>query len=132
VRQRWEWLAGSSLVSLVGIFWLFARYGAPASAWASVEIIGMILCGAVALVAALRSYARKWPAGVALVCAAPMAQNILLSFPTTMELMLHLGVPYLMLLVGSIGAAAAATAILAMRPPPPPTDEIVARARVVR
>jgi hypothetical protein len=132
VRQRWEWLAGCSLVALVGIAWLFARLGAPASVWASIEIVGMILCAVVGLVTALASYPKKWPAGVALACAAPMAQNLLLGFPTTMELMLHVGVPYLLFLGGAIGAVAAAIAILVMQPPARPTDEIIARARVVR
>jgi hypothetical protein len=132
VRQRWEWLAGCSLVSLAGISWLWARFGAPASAWASIEIIGMILCAGIGLGTALRGYPKKWPAGVALACAVPMAQNILIAFPTTMELMLHLGVPYLLFLAGAVGAVATAIAILVMRPPPPPSDEIVARARAMR
>lgn len=132
MRQRWEWLAGSSLVALAGISWMWIRFGAPASAWASIEIIGMILCAGIGLGTSLRGYPKKWPAGLALACAAPMAQNILLAFPTTMELMLHLGVAYLLFLAGAVGAVAASIAILVMRPPPPPGDEVVARARVVR
>jgi hypothetical protein len=132
VRQRWEWLAVSSVVSVAGLVALWIKYGAPASAWASVENIGMVLCAIVAVIALFKSYPKKWPAGVALVCAAPMAQNILLSFPTTMQLVLHLGVSFLLLLAGAIGAVASAVAILVMRPPAPPSDEIVARARIVR
>ena len=132
MRQRWEWLAGCSLVSLVGIAWLFARLGAPASAWAALELVGMIGCAVTGLVAALASYGKKWPAGVALACALPMAQNIVLAFPSTMELMLHLGVPFLLYLAGAIGAVAASIAILARKPPVAPSDEVIARARVVR
>lgn len=132
MRQRWEWLAGCSLVSLVGLAWLFARLGIPPTAWAQLELVGMILCAVAGLGAAITRYPRKWPAGVALVCALPLAQNILLSFPSTMELMLHLGVPYLLFQGGAIGAVAASIAILVMRPPAPPSDEVVAKARFVR
>jgi hypothetical protein len=92
----------------------------------------MILCAGAGLGAAIKSYPRKWPAGVALACALPLAQNILLSFPSTMELVLHLGVPYLLFLGGAIGAVASSIAILAMRPPAPPSDGIIAKARIVR
>jgi hypothetical protein len=132
VRQRWEWLAGTSLVSLVGIAGMWMKFGWPASAWASIEVIGMILCTIIGVVAAARTYPRKWPAAVALICAAPMAQNILISFPLTMELVLHLGVTYLLFLGGAVGAVVVAVAILVMRPPVAPTDEIVARARAMR
>jgi hypothetical protein len=132
VRQSWEWLAGCSVVSIVGISWLLIRFGAPASAWASIEILGMVLCAIVAVAATVKRTTKKWPAGVALVCAAPVAQNILLGFPSTMELMLHLGVPFLLFLAGAIGAVATSIKILVMKPPVPPSDEIVARARVVR
>lgn len=119
-------------MSLVGLAWLFARLGIPPTAWAQLELVGMILCAVTGLGAAITRYPRKWPAGVALVCAAPLAQNILLSFPSTMEMMLHLGVPYLLFLGGAIGAVAASIAILVMRPPAPPSDEVVAKARFVR
>jgi hypothetical protein len=134
VPQRWEWLAGCSLVSLVGIGWLLARVGAPASAWAAIEMAGMVLCAIAGIGAFARGAAKKWPAGVALVCAIPMAQNLLLSFPTTMELVLRNGVPYLLFLLGAVGAVAAAVAIFVMRPPVAPSDEIVmiAKARAMR
>jgi hypothetical protein len=128
VRQPWQWLAGCSLVSLAGIAWLIARVGAPASAWGAIEMLGMVASAGIGIAAALASHAKKWPAAVALACALPMAQNIVLAFPTTMELMLHLGVPYLMFLLGAIGAVAASIAALVMRPPRPEEDEVVARA----
>ena len=133
MHERWKWLAGCALASVAGMSWLLLRFGAPASAWASIEMIGMVLCGAIALVALVRGYPKKWPAGIALVCAAPMAQNVLLDFPLTMELMLNFGVAYLLFVAGAVGAVAAALFILASRPPPPSShDEVVARARVVR
>ncbi len=132
MQQRWEWLAGCSLVSIAGLIGLWVKFGAPASAWATIENVGMVLCAIVALAARLTDTTKKWPAGVALVCAAPMAQNILVFFPTTMQLVLHLGVTFLLFLAGAIGAVAAAVAILVMRPPAAPSDEVVARARVVR
>jgi hypothetical protein len=132
VRQRWEWLAVCSVISLAGLVAFWVKFGGPASAWASVEHIGMILCTIVALIALFARYPKKWPAGVALVCAAPMAQNIVLGFPTTMQWILHLGVSYLLFLAGAIGAVASSVAILVMKPPPASSDEIVARARVVR
>lgn len=128
MRQRWEWLVACSVISLAGIGWLLARVGAPAGAWPAIEIAGMVLCAIVAIAAQLRGAAKKWPAGVALACALPMAQNIVLSFPLTMELVLRSGVPYLLFLVGAIGAAAAAVAILVARPPVASSDQIVAKA----
>src|SRR5204863_154321 len=85
-----------------------AEAAARERAWGVSEIRGMILCTGVGIAARAASVEKKWPAGVALACALPMAQNILLGFPTTMERMLHAGVPYLMFLAGAIGAAAAA------------------------
>ncbi|HWO23452.1 MAG TPA: hypothetical protein VNO30_32145 [Kofleriaceae bacterium] len=128
MRQRWEWLVACSVVSLVGIGWLLARIGAPADAWPAIEIAGMVLCAVVAIAAHLRGAAKKWPAAVALACALPMAQNLVLSFPLTMELMLRSGVPYLLFLVGAVGAVAAAIAILVARPPLEASDQIVAKA----
>lgn len=132
MQQRWEWLAICSVVSIAGLVAFWVKFGGPVGAWASVEHAGMILCTIVALIAMFRRYPRKWPAGVALVCAAPMAQNILLGFPTTMQLVLHLGVSFMLFLVGAIGAVASAVAILVMKPPPAASDEVVAKARVVR
>jgi hypothetical protein len=128
VRQRWEWLAGCSLVSLVGIAWLLARIGAPETAWGWIEIAGMVLCAGAGVAARIASSSKKWPAGVALACALPAAQNILLAFPTTMELMLHYGVPFMLFLAGAIGAAAAAIVTLVMQPPVEISDEVVAKA----
>ena len=133
MRERWQWLFGCAVVSLVGVAWLCARLGLPADAWASVEQTGMILCAAIALTAAIARYPKKWPAAVALLCAAPTAQNLVLDFPSTMQIIIYFGAPYLCYVAGAIGATAAAIAILAMRPPAPPSeDEVVARARVVR
>jgi hypothetical protein len=133
VHERWKFLASSSLASVVGISWLLLREGAPASAWASIEMIGMALCAGIGLFAFGRRYPKKWPAAVALVGAAPMAQNVLLNFPLSMELVIHFGAAYLMFIAGSVAAVVAAVLILASRPPPPPADhEVVARARVVR
>lgn len=133
MRERWQWLFGCAVVSLVGVAWLCARLGLPADVWATVEQVGMILCAITALVAALLRYPKKWPAAVALLCAAPTAQNLVLAFPSTMQAIIYFGMPYLCYVAGSIGAAAAAIAILVMRPPAPPgEDDIVARARVVR
>lgn len=115
MRQRWEWLAGCALVSLVGIGWLWVRRGGPDTAWEALEMIGMLLCAGFGVGARAAGTQKKWPAGVALAGALPMAQNIVLAFPSTMELMLHTGVPYLMFLAGAIGATAAATAILVAR-----------------
>ena len=128
MRQRWEWLVACSVISLVGIGWLLVRAGAPAGAWPAIEIAGMVLCAALAIAAHVRGAAQKWPAAVALACALPMAQNIVLSFPLTMELMLRSGVPYLLFLVGAIGAVAAAVAVLVARPPAAASDQIVAKA----
>jgi hypothetical protein len=133
VRERWQWLFGSATVSLVGVAWLCARLGLPADVWATFGQVGMILCAITALAAALTSYPKKWPAAVALLCAAPTAQNIVLAFPSTMQAIIYFGMPYLCYVAGAIGAAAAALAILVMRPPAPPADDdIVARARIVR
>ena len=132
MRERWQWLFGCAIVSLVGIAWLLSQLGAPASVWGGVERIGMIACAITGLAAAVADYPRKWPAAVALLCAAPTAQNLLFSFPSTMQLMIHLGVSFLLYVAGAIGAVAVSIAVLVMRPPAPPADEVVARARVVR
>lgn len=132
MRERWQWLFGCAILSLVGVAWLCVKFGLPASAWASVEQIGMILCAITALAAALADYPKKWPAAVALLCAAPTAQNLLLDFPSTMQLIIFIGFSYLFHVAGAIGAVAVAIATLVRRPPAPPSDEIIARARVVR
>lgn len=132
MRHRWTWLAVCSVISVIGLIALWIEYGGPASAWATIENAGMVLCAIVGTAAMLAGHGKKWPAGVALVCAAPMAQNILLNFPITMELILHLGVPFLLFLAGAIGAVASSIAILVARPPSSSEDEVVARARVVR
>jgi len=132
VRKPWERLAGYSLVSTIGITWLSIRYGLPEGGWAWIEIAGMVLSSALALGAAVRSYAKKWPAVVALVCAAPAAQNLLVDFPMTMELAIRLGMAYVLFLAGAIATVVGSVVILVMRPPPPPSDEVIARARLVR
>lgn len=132
MRERWQWLFGCAAVAFIGVLWLCIKYGLPADAWASVEQIGMLLCAITGLVAALVKYPKKWPAAVALLCAAPTAQNLLLEFPSTMELIIFIGFPYLLHVAGAVGAVAASIATLAMRPPEPPADEVVARARIVR
>jgi hypothetical protein len=131
VRERWVRLLGCSVLAILGIVWLSDQPGLPTSAWASIECIGIALCALVSAWALATEHRTKWPAAVALVCAAPMTQNFLLDVSSTRQLVSGLGLPYLVLLLATLAVVVFAVAILVL-PLPPPADASVSRARIVR
>jgi hypothetical protein len=91
----------------------------------------MIIATAVAFFAMIRDVRQKWPAAVALICAGPMALDMLGTLPHTVAILRVIGLPFFLMSVGTIATVIRAVVILARPVPNPPLPPPVAPARVV-
>ena len=130
MRRRWEWLIASSIVTLVGMAWTAARLDMSIQIWGGVKLGGMVICAGLAIWAAIARFPRKWPAAVALVCAAPLLLDIVRLLPSVAFMLRWFGLAGVMMLLGAIAVGTVSIVILGAKPPPPAVDRI-ARARVV-
>jgi hypothetical protein len=121
VVKRWGRLAFSTALSLAGLAWFCVTFGVQLP----LQLAGLVVATIVAVVARARRSERRWPAAIALVCAAPMAQLVLR--PEGLWTMLVFHGSTALVLVGSAATVVTALIILfAARPPP--TPDPVARA----
>jgi hypothetical protein len=129
IQARWMRLAFSTLFSLVGLFRLAMRYdGLETVRWFAVPLAGLLIATVVALWALLQRSRRRWPAAVALVSAAPMAQ-LVLRFDVIGSL-LRLELPLVVMVLGSLGTVVTALVILLSRQvAPDPIARAVAQPR---
>jgi len=129
IQTRWMRLAFSTLFSLAGLFRLAMRFdGVETVRWFAVPIAGLLIATVLALWALLRRSPRRWPAAVVLVCAAPMAQLVLRV--DALGSVLHLQMPVVVMVLGSLGTVVTALVIL-LAPPaaPDPIARAVAQSR---
>jgi len=130
VKPRWTTLFYCALSALVGVAWLAQKFEMSLLSWLNVQLVGMIGASIVAFFAMIRNVDQKWPAAVALVCAAPMGIATLQFLPNLGGLLQFIGGAGLLFIGGAIATIAVAIGILAM-PAPPRREDPLARARVV-
>ncbi|HSD87973.1 MAG TPA: hypothetical protein VLB44_10685 [Kofleriaceae bacterium] len=131
MKRRWSVLFWSSLASLIGLSWLASSFGIGLSTLISGALVGMVIATALAFIAMVKDLDRKWPAAVALICAGPMAIEVLKAVPDVAMIIRFLGAPFALIMLGTIATVASAVAILTMAPPKPPEPPPVAPARVI-
>lgn len=124
MRTRWRTLFGCALVSLIGIVWLTQRYGWSWSRPIGVDLVGLIGTCGIGFIGAVTQTRKRWPAAVALVCAAPMGTAILSVGTSLPRLILYLGVPGLFMIGGAAATCSVALYVLLATPPRPPVDRI--------
>lgn len=118
MKTRWHFLAGSSLAALVGTAWLADRFGMPLLSWVSVWLVGLCGSATIATWAAVIDLRARWPAAIALICAAPAGQLLMRELPDAGGILRQLGAPFLMVFLGILGTIGGALAILLGKVPP--------------
>jgi hypothetical protein len=131
MKRRWAVLFWCALATLAGLSWLAARFGLHLTSMMNIGFVGMIAACIVAFFAMHKDVRAKWPAGVALACAAPMTIDAVQILPHIPEFIGFIGFPGILLFGGTLATAATALVILVLQLPPPPKDDPVPSARVV-
>ena len=123
IQNRWLRLALGTMCSLVGLIWAAVAYGSPELLWLfGIQIAGLVAAMVIALGAAVRRTPQRWPAAVALICAAPMAQIVLRR--GVIRAVLELDRISAFVVVGSVLTVIAALIILVAKPPPEAADRV--------
>jgi hypothetical protein len=115
----------------VGLSWLARSFGISLTALVGISLIGMVAASAVAFFAMIKDIRQKWPAAVVLVCAGPMALDVLRSLPDVVVAIRYLGISFGVSVAGTIATVGMAISIVAKPIPDPPPSPPVAPARVV-
>lgn len=129
VQRRWRWLFGFALVCLTGVAWLARTFQSSVFDWFNVDVLGMIGCAVIGLAGAITRSRKRWPAVIAVVCAAPLAASTLRMLGFFPRLVTELGPAVVLMFVGSLVTAGWAL-YLAVTPPPPERSEPIPPARV--
>jgi hypothetical protein len=123
MRTRWRYLFFSSLGALIGVSWL------DATLWFNLPMLGMCATAVIAFTAMVNRTRSRTPAAFALLCAAPMIQNVIASLEVLPLLIQYAAFASLLLLAGILGTIASACHLLVVPPPPRPSSPLP-RARV--
>jgi hypothetical protein len=126
MRTRWRWLFCSSLAALLGFAWLVDHF--ELSHWLHLPVLGLVASAGIAFVCMVTNSHKRWPAALALLCAAPMGESLLSSLSRLPRFLVFLGAPGMLTVVGVLGTLASAGYLLAV-PPPPSPDEPIPSAR---
>jgi uncharacterized membrane protein len=124
MRTRWRILFGCALVALIGFAWLAQRFGSSWSSWLNGQLAGLIVTCVIGFLGAATQTRKRWPAAVALVCAAPMAWAVLVPGISLNDLLEYLGAPGALMIGGSAATIAVALYVLVATPPPIPVERI--------
>jgi hypothetical protein len=124
MRGRWTLLFYMAIATLVGVAWLARVFGASLASWINLQLAGMIAASIVAFVAMIRNIRERWPAAIALVCAAPMGEMLARAVLDLPWLITYLGLPGVLLIGGSAATIGVAIFILIAKVPPKPSDPI--------
>jgi hypothetical protein len=124
VRGRWTLLFYMAVATLVGVAWLARRFDSSLASWINIQMLGMIAASGIAFVAMIRNIRERWPAAVALICAAPMAEMLSRALLDVPWLIQYLGLPGVLMIGGSVATIGVALFILIAKVPPKPSDPI--------
>lgn len=119
MRLRWQGLYASALIALCGMIWVTARFGLARPVWQLAALAGMIAVAALGIWAAHRDLHRKWPAGVSLACAIPVARELLAVLGQNERQLSSVGPASLMIICGTLATIVMAIATLFMEIPTP-------------
>jgi hypothetical protein len=124
MRTRWRTLFACALLSLIGVAWLAQRFDASWSSWLNVQLAGQIGACLIGLLGAVTNTRARWPAALALICAAPMAHAMLIAGASIPELIRYTGAAGVLMVGGSCATVAVAIFVLVSAPPPIPVERI--------
>jgi hypothetical protein len=124
MRGRWTLLFYMAIAALVGVAWLARSFGGSLTSWINLQMLGMIAASVIAFVAMIRNVRERWPAAVALICAAPMAEMLSRALLDVPWLIGYLGLPGILMIGGSVATIAVAIYILIAKVPPKPSEPI--------
>src|SRR5262245_26155414 len=113
-----------ALATLIGVAWLIQRWDLLLASWINIQLLGMIAATGVAFGAMVKDVRARWPAAVVLVCAAPMSQALLKPLLDLPGIIRYVGLPGLLMILGSIATMGVACFILIAKVPPIPADPI--------
>jgi hypothetical protein len=130
MKRRWAILFWCSLSTLIGLSWMAAQFGASIWGMLNAALVGMIAAAAIAFFAMQNATHAKWPAALVLLCAAPMAIQMLNIGDYVRVLVDFYGISAILLLGGTLATAVAALWIL-VTPLAAPPEPSIAPARVV-
>lgn len=108
----------------MGVAWLTRNFQTPFSYWLDLPVLGLILTAGVAYAGLMTDTRKRWPAAVALLCAAPMGQGFYQSLSTLPQFLRYAELPGLLMFGGMVGTIASAGYMLVVAPPPLPVDRI--------
>ena len=128
MRARWRLLFWISLLALIALSWTAQRLGVPTLGLVTVPFIGMVAAAVIAFAAMVTSAADRRAAGAVLVCALPMALDLVRALWTLGYFWRQVGFPAVLFVAGSVATIAMAAYILIAPAPKPPPDEPIARA----
>ena len=131
MKLRWTLLFYSTLAALIGMSWIAHTLDISLLSLMTMSLLGMLLGCVTAFLAMIRNIQDKAPAAVVLICAGPMALDVLKWIGDLAVFVRYVGPSILLVAGGAIGTAVVACSILVMKPPTPPREPPVAPARVV-
>lgn len=131
MKLRWTILFYSTLAALIGMSWIAHSLNISLLSLITMSLLGMLLGCGVAFFAMIRDVHDKWPAAIILICAGPMALDVLKWIGDLAVFVRYVGPSILLVAGGAVGTAVASVSILVLKPPTPPRQPPVAPARVV-
>lgn len=131
MKLRWTVLFYSTLAALIGMSWIAHTLDISLFSLMTASLLGMLAACVVAFFAMVKNIPEKWPAAIVLVCASPMALDVLKWIGNLAVFVRYVGPSILLVAGGAIGTAVVSISILALKPPAPPREPPVAPARVV-
>jgi len=129
MHRRWQLLFACSLVTLGCVAWLTESLPAGRSVWLNPALLGMLAACGTATAALVAGARRRWPAAVVVLCAAPLGCSVVELLPRLPQFVASLGVPGLLVIVGTLATLAIGLFTLVAQPPPPHFEDPVPRAR---
>jgi hypothetical protein len=131
MKLRWTILFYSTLAALAGVSWIAHSLDIGLRSLMTASLVGMIAACGVAFFAMIRAVPDKWPAAIVLVCASPMALDVVQWIDDLGVMFRFLGPSIVLMTAGAVATAVASVAILVAKPPAPPRQPPVAPARAL-
>jgi hypothetical protein len=123
VQKRWFRIVVAAAVAVIGVGVLAVRFGG----WfvvgdLALQIAGLLVTIAIALIAGFRRTRRRWPAAIALLGTAPMAELVI--GRDALPALLEIGGSIAMLVFGVVGTVIAALIVMLAPPVQAPADPV--------